>query len=152
MNRHLYKVLALVVTSAVFSLALRADARTFEADSAAEWAGAYYYHHPNMTLSMSLVITPDSRFNLTMTGCWSTSVVNHGSVAFRDGVLQLHPELPVEQGFTFESKSMIPVRFREKQYLVGVDRIGEFVATTAGGNADCRGHCQGFFVRESDLE
>lgn len=144
--------LALVVTAAVFGLALRADARTFEADSASQWAGAYWLSDPNSTMTLLLIITPESEFGLTEGGCFGSSQINHGRVTYRDGMLRLDPKLPVEQGFTSESTTMIPITFREKRYLVGTNRVGEFVATTHGGIGDCGGACPGFFVREGDLE
>jgi hypothetical protein len=152
MSTTIRSTLALALTATVFGLALRADARTFEADSASEWAGAYWLSEPNSTMTLQLVITPESEFRLFMGGCFGSSQVNHGSVRYRDGMLQLNPKIPVGQGFTFESRTMIPINFREKRYLVGTDRVGEFVATTHGGSGDCNGACPGFFVRESDVE
>jgi len=152
MSTYFRSTLALVLTAAVFGFALRADARTFEADSASEWAGAYWLNDGNSTMTMRLIITPESGFKLIQGGCFGSSETNHGSVTYRDGALELNPKLPVEQGFTFESKSMIPISFREKRYLVGTDRVAEFVAMTHGGTGDCGGACRGFFILESDLE
>jgi hypothetical protein len=134
------KSLALVLIASVSGL--------LEGDSATWYAGAYWFSHPNSSGTMRLVITPDSRFDLTEYGCFGSSV-NRGRVAIRNGILMLEPASPVAG---FMSNSLVPVRFRENLYLVNSDRIGEFVATTHGGNGDCRGTCPGFFVRESALE
>jgi hypothetical protein len=152
MSTSIQSTLALVLTSAVFGLALRADARTFEADSASAWAGAYRLNQPNSSMTQELIITPESGFQLIEGGCFGSFPVNHGSVTYRNGVLELNPKFPVEQGSTFESGKLLPISFREKRYLVSADRVGEFVATTHGGSGDCAGACAGFFVRESDME
>lgn len=78
------------------------------------------------TTSHTLIISREGRFTLIESGCFGSSEVNRGSVAYRGGILRLDPTLPVGAGFTSESRGMIPVRFGGRVYLVGVDRVTEF--------------------------
>ncbi len=150
MSIHTRKVLAVVITAAAFGLTLRADAN-INFHSAAEWAGAYLFHHPNSTAYLRLVITPAGRFKLILGGCFGTSEFNQGSVAYRDGTLHLDPVRPLEKGSMFESTALIPMRWDNRLYLVDVERVGEFSRANEGPGT-CDYYCPGFFARESDLE
>ncbi len=103
-------------------------------------------------MTMTLVITPESRFKLTQGSCFGSSEINRGNVTYRDGVLMLDPRIPDAQALGHESDALIPVRWDERLYLVGANRIAEFARTIERDPQVCRHHCQGFFVRESDLE
>jgi hypothetical protein len=148
---YILKTCALVLTSAVFGFALRADAGTHESNSVSEWAGEYWFDLPNSTMAMQLVITPDSRFTLTDIGCFGNSEINHGSVSFEDGVLLLNPRPWDQPLFGIGSNAMVPVHWRDKLYLVQANRVGDFAEAIKTEAVNCRDHCQGFFVREGDL-
>jgi hypothetical protein len=150
MNGNSGFVPTLAMSAIVLGFALRADSSTV-ADSASRWAGAYHYHQPNSTMSLRLVITPESRFSLSMGGCFGSPQINHGRVVFRNGAVVLDPALPVEQGFTYESRIMIPMRLGGRLYLVGTDRVAEFAAAVAAGSEPCGEYCSNFFVRESEI-
>src|SRR6186713_853414 len=62
-------------------------------DSAAEWAGVYTYSPQSSTMVYRLVITRDGQFRLVLGGCFGSSEINRGSVAWRDGALILRPQL-----------------------------------------------------------
>jgi hypothetical protein len=147
---YLLKTVALVLISAVFGFALRADASTYT-DAASDFAGAYWYDLPDSTISMRLVITPNSRFTLTDIGCFGSSETSRGSATFRDGVLALNPGSRDQPVFGYNSNSMIPVHWHDKLYLVHANRVGDFAEAIKTDAENCRGYCQGFFIREGDL-
>lgn len=151
MSIHIRKFLALVLASAAFALALRADANV-NFHSAAEWAGAYVFQDRNSTGFLRLVVTPEGRFILVGVGCFGSYWINHGNVAYRDGTLHLDPAVPLETGSMFDSTALIPIRWDERLYLVEAERVGEFARTTKGSPSTCDHYCPGFFVRESDRE
>jgi hypothetical protein len=150
MRRTSFVIVALVLTSAVSGLTLRSDARAPEADSAAEWAGVYALSPSSSSMSMDLVITDDSRFRLSMAGCFGTSEVERGSVAYHKGLLYLKPSSTDVPHFPLGSKILIPVRHEGQLYLVTSDRAGAFLNALHTGRLHCRDDCERFFMRESD--
>ncbi len=110
MRRALGAVVALTLASGVSGLTLRSDARAPEADSAAEFAGTYWLSPPNFTGSWRLVISADSRFRMTSTGCFGTSEIGRGFVAYHDGLLFLKPGSRHTIQFPIEWKTMVPAR------------------------------------------
>src|SRR5687768_6772509 len=127
MRRTFGALVALTLASAVSGLTLRSDARAPEADSAAEWAGAYSLDPLNMTGSWNLVIGADSRFRLTATGCFGTSEIGRGSVVYHDGLLHLKSGPKVHDQFPFGANVLIPVRHEGRLYLVTSDRAAAFL-------------------------
>lgn len=120
MNKRNQLVIACVLTSAVFGLALRADSLSpHDRDSAAEWAGIYWYRVPNSTMDYRLIILAKSRYRLILGGCFGSSELDHGDVTYRDGILKLHPRDPVESGFI--STTLVPVRRDSGLYLVNAE-------------------------------
>jgi hypothetical protein len=152
MRRTSLALIALTLASAVSGLTLRSDARAPEADSAAEWAGAYSLSPSNSTMIMDLVITADSRFRLKMVGCFGTSEVERGSVAYRDGLLYLKPGGAEHELSPLGSNVLIPVRHEGRLYLVTSDRAAAFLNAMFTGRANCYVEgCESFFVRDSDV-
>jgi len=107
-----------------FCLGMRADVSA-PPYSAAEWAGAYTYRPQPSTMVYHLVISPDSRFKLVLGGCFGSSEINHGTVAWRDGELILRPQRP-ERGFMGASSRMIPVRSGAQLYLFVDEPLVQF--------------------------
>ena len=131
---------ALAITSAVTGLALRADTRDLgDAEALSALSGAYWYRLPNSTIDWRLIITSGGRFNLHLGGCFGSSEVNDGNVAYRDGVLTLDPRIPMNQGNGIAT-TFIPILRQGRVYLVEPDRL--FELTEAG---------EGFFVMEGEI-
>lgn len=146
-------MIALTLASAVSGLTLRSDARAPEADSAAEWAGAYSLNPSSSTMSLDLVITADSRFRLKMVGCFGTNEVERGNVAYRDGLLFLKAGSTDPGQIPLGSRVLIPVRHEERLYLVTSDRAAAFLNAMFTGRVNCyEAGCESFFMRESDFE
>ena len=144
-------MVALTLASAVSGLTLRSDARAPEADSAGQWEGSYSLDPPHSTGSWRLVITADSRFRLTSTGCFGTFEVGRGSAAYHDGLLYLKPGFSDLGQYPFGSKTLIPVRHEGRLYLVTSDRAGAFLNAMFTSNPNCYEEgCEAFFMRESD--
>jgi hypothetical protein len=131
---------ALAITSAVTGLALRADSLDLgDPEALSELSGSYWYRVPNSTMNYRLIITSAGRFNLHLGGCFGSSEINQGNVAFRDGVLELYPRAPMYQGSDI-STTLIAIQRQGRVYLVEPERLFEF--TDAG---------EGVFVMEGGI-
>jgi hypothetical protein len=120
-----FQVLLVTMAFPVFCLGMRADVSA-PPYSAAEWAGAYTYRVQSSTMVYRLVITQDSRFKLVLGGCFGSSEINHGAVAYRDGALILRPGLPADQDSLHEPSRMIPVRSGSRLYLFAEEPFVQF--------------------------
>lgn len=138
--------LTLTLAVVVCGLALRADADRL--DLASEWAGSYGYDVPNSSMSFRLVISPGSRFNMSMGGCFGRSEVTHGSVAYREGFLMFEPGPSAAAEFPLESNAFIPVRRDGRLYLVGTHRVWSYAQAAQAAAGVCRGDCPHVFVQE----
>lgn len=145
-------MVALTLASGVSGLTLRSDARAPEADSAAEWAGAYSLNPPNFSGSWRIVINADSRFRLTLIGCFGTSEIARGSVAHHDGLLYLKSASAKLDQLPTGWNVLIPVRHEGRHYLVTSDRAGAFLNAMYAGRLNCGEGCETSFMRESDFE
>jgi hypothetical protein len=127
MTRNSCLTATLAVSVALLGLSLRADTDS-DATAASEWAGEYWYFPVNSSMNMRLIITSGSRFSLIMGGCFGSSEIDSGRVAYRNGALLLGPRLPV----------LVPTRLGRRLYLVGADRVAEFAGAV--------------FVRETGIQ
>jgi hypothetical protein len=152
MRRTFGAVVALTLASAVSGLTLRSDARAPEADSAVEWAGAFSLDPVNGTGSLHLSISTDSRFRLTSAGCFGTSEIARGGVAYHDGLLHLKPGPTFQDQLPSGAKVLIPVRHDGRLFLVTSDRAAAFLNAMFTGRVNCYEEgCESFFVRDSDV-
>ena len=142
--------LTITLAAVVCGLALRADADRL--NLASEWAGSYGYVVPNSTMSFQLVISPGSRFNLSMGGCFGRSEVSHGSVAYRDGFLMFDPGPSAEPGFPLDSNAFIPIRRDGRNYLVGTQRVWSLAQAVQATAGVCSGDCPSVFTQESSWD
>ncbi|MCC6797025.1 MAG: hypothetical protein IT366_18055 [Candidatus Hydrogenedentes bacterium] len=90
------------------------------------WAGSYY-EGDGTGVNINLTIAPQNGFTITWQGCLGLYGHNYGSVVEKDGQIMLVTKLPNEEGkFGNFDTAYFPVRWGQRHYLVGVNRMAEF--------------------------
>lgn len=97
------------------------------------WAGSYYEGDGTGT-NIYLTIAPQNGFTIAWQGCLGLYGHNYGSVTEKDGQINLIAKLPNEdRKFGHFDLEYFPVRWGQRQYLVGVNRMAEFCNQVNGG-------------------
>ena len=99
----------------------------------AGWAGGYY-QGDGLGVNISVELAPESGFAFTWHGCLGLYDLNYGSVAEKDGRLELAFQFPNDQdGYRGLGPVLVPVRWGERRYLIADDELLRFVNDVNGG-------------------
>jgi hypothetical protein len=114
-----------------------------------EWVGSYGAMD-GPTAGTRLDWAPEKGFLIWWTTCSHgfRDMINFGSVAFRDGVLRVTPELSREGEKIYPLTDLIPVKWGNQHYLIPLDRLIAFCYAVRNTGRSLE--IQEFFLKESD--
>lgn len=116
------------------------------------WAG-HYAAARGLNDDVDLVLAPDAGAMMTWFGFFGLQAANHGAVVEgSDGVIRISFVAPNHMKYPYLTDELVPVAWGERQYLIPIDRIAEFVSAINHGEEPRHSDRERFLLRAGDAK
>jgi hypothetical protein len=111
-----------------------------------------YYQGDGLGVNCTLKLAKEGTFSFRWTGCLGEYDRNHGTAKITNGHLILKPARPnVREGFQGMATDLVPIKWKERVYLVGKKEAKDFCNSVNSGFLEPRNHAHGsFYLRDDD--
>lgn len=117
-----------------------------------DWAGSYFYGDGE-GVNVDLRLAPRSGVVAAWHGCLGLYDLNYGKVAWSEGKVGLrftYPNNPQHRGSEGFPEELIPVRWRERHYLIPADQMIEFANAINRGSEPRKAPHGSFLLKRGD--